>query len=197
MKQLTLMAALALALCAMPLPARAHKVIASVFPSGSAIEGEIGFSSGDMATDLPVQVFDPDGTLLGETITDGDGFFLFTPTQAVTHIFRADLGAGHVAETTMPAEDVASILGLAAPEPDTGPTAPLAAAAGVALSDADRSEIARIVRDEMRPLRREIAAYREKNDLQTVLGGIGYILGLFGLGFYIAARRRLNDQDQA
>jgi nickel transport protein len=45
------------------------------------------------------------------------------------------------------------------------------------------------VRDEVRPLRREITAYKEKNDLQTVLGGIGYIVGLFGLAFFLMARR--------
>ncbi|SNS94605.1 cobalt ABC transporter permease [Antarctobacter heliothermus] len=190
MKRLARFLILILTLCALPLPALAHKVIASVFPSGSAIEGEIGFSNGSMAPDLPVQVYGPDGALLGETVTDADGFFLFTPTTAVTHIFRADLGAGHVAETTMPADEVAAVLGVKAPETPT--TAPPPVATGVALSAADRAEIARIVRDEMRPLRREIAAYREKNDLQTILGGLGYILGLFGLAFYIAARRRLN-----
>jgi len=183
--------ALALALCALPLPAAAHKVIAAVFPSGSAIEGEIGLSNGEMAPDLPVQVHGPDGALLGETVTDADGFFLFTPTTPVAHTFRADLGAGHVADVTMPAADVAGILGVAAPAPAV-PADDGAPRATTGLSTADRSEIARIVRDEMRPLRREIAAYREKNDLQTILGGIGYICGLFGLGFYLAARRRLN-----
>ena len=57
--------ALVLTLLALPVPALAHKVIAAVFPSGSAIEGEVGFSNGDMATDQPVQVFGPDGALLG------------------------------------------------------------------------------------------------------------------------------------
>ena len=59
------------------------------------------------------------------------------------------------------------------------------------LTTEERLAIAEAVRDELRPLRREIAAYREKNDLQTILGGIGYIVGIFGLGFYVAARRRL------
>lgn len=186
--------ALLLTLLALPAPALAHKVIAAIFPSGSAIEGEIGFSNGDMATDQPVEVYGPDGALLGETVTDADGFFTFEPTEPVAHTFRADLGAGHLAKVTMPAEEVARILGVAAPEPAAPAAATAPAASGVALSDADRAEIARIVRDEMRPLRREIAAYREKNDLQTILGGMGYILGLFGLGFYIAARRQLKTK---
>ena len=50
---------LALALMA-PLPAAAHNVISDVFPSGSAIEGEVGFSNGEMAIDLLIEVFDRD-----------------------------------------------------------------------------------------------------------------------------------------
>ncbi|WP_335947122.1 cobalt ABC transporter permease [Salipiger bermudensis] len=181
-------------LCA-PLPALAHKVIAGVFPSGDAIEGELGFSNGDMAAGTEIVVTGPDGAELGRTITDQDGFFLFVPTAPVAHTFRADLGAGHVAEVTMPAEEVAGILGAAAPaapeaEPPAAP-APDADASMAALAETQRRAIAEAVRNEIRPLRREIAAYREHKDLQTILGGIGYIVGLFGLGFYLAARRRL------
>lgn len=188
MKRLLLIAALA---CA-PLPAAAHKVIAGVFPSGEAIEGELGFSNGDMAADTEVVVTGPDGTELGRTRTDADGFFTYVPTVPVAHSFHANLGAGHVAEVTMPAEDVARILG-AAPPPAPAPAAPGEAPSptGSALGAAERQAIAEAVRDEVRPLRREIAAYREHNDLQSILGGIGYIVGLFGLGFYLAARRKL------
>jgi nickel transport protein len=92
----------------------------------------------------------------------------------------------------MPASEIAAILGQAVPtqseqaEP-SAPTSPAAAS----VSDAEKSAIAEAVRNEVRPLRREIAAYREHNDFQTILGGLGYIFGLFGLGFYIAARRKL------
>ncbi len=186
--------ALILALCAAPLPALAHKVIAGVFASGDAIEGEIGFSNGTMATDTEVVVTDPNGVELGRATTDADGFFIYTPTAPVAHTFFADLGAGHVAEVTMPAEDVAKIMGVAVQNtPAASPTL-TAASEGLtvaSLSDEERQAIAAAVRDEIRPLRREIAAYREHNDLQTILGGIGYIFGLFGLGFYLAARRKL------
>ncbi|PIE15387.1 MAG: cobalt ABC transporter permease [Rhodobacterales bacterium] len=196
MKQIILI----LALCCAPLPALAHKVIAGVFPAGSAIEGEIGFSNGDMAANTEVIVTGPDGAELGRATTDADGFFVYTPTAPVAHTFFADLGAGHVAKATMSAEDVAKILGVAADTAATAAAKPAADAAPVAggvtvasLSDEERQAIAKAVRDEIRPLRREISAYREHNDFQTILGGIGYIIGLFGLGFYIAARRKLTS----
>ncbi|MFV0358777.1 cobalt ABC transporter permease [Tropicimonas sp.] len=202
-----------------PMPALAHKVIASVFPSGTQIEGEIGFSDGSVAANQLVDVFNEAGEKLGEVKTDGDGFFVYTPTVEGTHVFRADLGAGHVAEVKMPAGDVADILarggavraGTAA-APASGASLAAGAVRGgtpaatalpavtagaialpatVGLGDDEYLMIARIVRDEMRPLRQEIAAYREKNDLQSILGGIGYIVGLAGVGYYVAARRRL------
>ncbi|WP_370050046.1 MULTISPECIES: cobalt ABC transporter permease [Salipiger] len=187
------------ALLSAPLPVLAHKVIAGVFPSGDAIEGELGFSNGDMAAGTEIVVTGPDGAELGRTITDEDGFFLFVPTAPVAHTFRADLGAGHVAEVTMPAEEMAGILAAAAPaapeaEPPAAPAPDADADADASmapLAETQRRAIAEAVRNEVRPLRREIAAYREHNDLQTILGGIGYIVGLFGLGFYLAARRRL------
>jgi nickel transport protein len=189
--------ALVLALACAPLPALAHKVIAGVFPSGNAIEGEIGFSNGDMAADTTVIVRDADGAELGRTVTDSDGFFVYVPTSAVEHHFFADLGSGHVAAVTMAAEDVARIVGVAA-ETRTANTgtaersqASQAAVTVASLSDEERQAIVQAVREEMRPLRREIAAYREHNDFQTILGGIGYIIGLFGLGFYLAARRKV------
>ncbi|PIE13606.1 MAG: cobalt ABC transporter permease [Rhodobacterales bacterium] len=183
------MRVLLLLLMLFPGPALAHKVIASVFPSGDMIEGEIGFSNGDMAVNTLVEVFDGAGNKLGETQTDEEGFFVFAPAGPVDHVFRADLGAGHVAEAVMPA---AELPGLTAKKGTTdSETRPQGSGeeAGLSLGEAD---IARIVRDEMRPLRREITAYKEKNDLQTILGGIGYIIGLFGIGFYLAARRKLN-----
>jgi len=201
---------LILGLALTPTASLAHKVVASVFPSGDAIEGEVGFSNGDMAVNKVIEVFGEDGTKLGEVTTDEDGFFTYRPTGPGALMFRADLGAGHVAEVDMTGEEVAAIYARAAPAPETDPAGPAAAAslaaqgivgaaegqglamvARVGLSDADKAAIASIVRDEMRPLRREIDAYKEHHDIQTILGGIGYIAALFGLGFYLAARRRL------
>ncbi|EBA17376.1 hypothetical protein RSK20926_06557 [Roseobacter sp. SK209-2-6] len=176
-----------------PLPALAHNVISSVFPSGSDIEGEVGFSNGDMATDLLIEVFDTDGTKLGETKTDTDGFFLFTPSKPVTHVFRGDLGAGHEAEIVMEAAEVAEILGVEPIEQAPATTSAAAATDASGLSDQARAELAKMLRTELRPLRQELTAFKNKSNFQSVLGGIGYILGLFGLGFYLAARRKIGN----
>lgn len=176
-------------------PAQAHKIIASVFPSGANVEGEIGFSNGDMAANTLVEVFDHQGNKLDEVRTDKDGFFVYQPSRKVDLVFRADLGAGHIAEVRFdiselsdldaPAGDgtVVSNAGVQTPQQDA-----LVAGDGVPL-EAQKELIASVVRDELRPLRREISAYKEKNDLQSILGGIGYIFGFFGIAYYIAARR--------
>jgi len=186
-------------------PVYAHKVIASVFASGDTIEGEIGFSNGDMATDTLVEVFDGEGNKLGEATTDSDGFFTFKPAERVVHVFKANLGAGHVAEVRMELEDLPDIAGAAPDEAPAGETETAHAtedgatsqtgageAGGVVAALEENRELLReMIHREVTPLRREIAAYKEKNDLQTVLGGIGYIAGLFGLFFYLSARRKL------
>lgn len=172
-------------------PAHAHKVIASVFPSGSEIEGEIGFSNGDMAADTIVEVFDLQGEKIDEIKTDADGFFVYTPQKNVDLRFRADLGAGHIAEATF---DIADLSGLMEANTRAALSQPVAVDVGSrsdtpAITPEQEQIIATIVRDELRPLRREITAYKEKNDLQSILGGIGYIFGAFGIIYYIAARR--------
>jgi len=171
-------------------PAQAHKVIASLFPSGSKIEGEIGFSNGVMAENTLVEIFDLDGNKIDEVTTDGDGFFVYTPSQQIDLRFRADLGAGHVAEATFAIADLAGVDGTLQAALSKAPTASGAGSnAGSAITREQEEIFATIVRDELRPLRRELTAYKEKNDLQSILGGIGYIFGAFGIIYYIAARR--------
>ncbi|BDW96133.1 hypothetical protein MACH10_18180 [Thalassospira tepidiphila] len=171
-------------------PAQAHKVIASLFPSGSNIEGEIGFSNGVMAENTLVEIFDLDGNKIDEVTTDGDGFFVYTPSQKIDLRFRADLGAGHVAEATFAIADLAGVDGTLQTASSKAPTASGAGSnAGPAMTREQEAIIATIVRDELRPLRRELTAYKEKNDLQSILGGVGYIFGAFGIIYYIAARR--------
>ena len=177
-------------------PAMAHKVVASAWADGADIEGEVGFSNGDMAPAASlVEVFGPDGAKLGETEVDDEGVFRFTPTQPVPHTFRVDMGAGHVAETTLSVEELPIALrrqaeGGAAAAPAAAPAAPVSGSAVTAGNVDLEAMIEEAVRREVRPLRRDIAASEEKHDLQSLIGGLGYIAGIFGLLFFVAGWRR-------
>ena len=171
------------------IPAAAHKVVISIYAGSGEIEGEIGHANGHMAPGVRVTVTDATGNPLGETRTDAEGRFTFVPAQAVEHVFRADPGAGHVAETRMSAHEI--------PLPD----APTPTTGGADRPERERATIAidtdrlrALIRAEITPLRRELAARGRKNDLTAILGGIGYVLGVFGLGFYLAARRGLKGR---
>ena len=139
-----------------------------------------------------VEVFDEQGNKLGQTKTDSDGFFTYTPTSQVNHVFRADLGAGHIAKTVFDISELSSVLTGDELAQNTGETAkgtgddPNTAPGDVTITQQQEILIAAIVRDELRPLRREITAYKEKNDFQSILGGIGYIFGFFGIAYYLS-----------
>jgi nickel transport protein len=91
----------------------------------------------------------------------------------------------------MEGAEVAQLMGQGAPAPAPATATTDAPATAAGLSDQARAELATMIRNELRPLRQELTAFKNKSDFQSVLGGIGYIFGLFGLGFYIAARRKM------
>jgi nickel transport protein len=171
----------------MPPMAQAHGIIASVYPSGDHIEGEVALSNGTVAQNLDVIITADDGSILGRSKTDGDGFFSYTPTAPVTHHFTANMGAGHVAQLQMSAAEVAQILGQS-PITQAAPTQTTAAIAPAASFD---PALLQPLRDDIRAVRREVVAAKQERQLHSILGGIGYVLGLFGLGFYLTARRQL------
>lgn len=192
------------------LPASAHKIIAEVYVSGDVIEGEIGFSDGSFAADVPVEIFDGEGNKLGEAKTNSEGVFEYKVQQKSDHVFRANLGAGHIAEARVGADEITLDTANTSDPASTAPAADSGtpdnqditaaaqtntSAAPAAIRESVSSEqiarlVAEAVRKEVRPLQKELAAYREKNDFQSILGGIGYICGLFGIAYYIAGRQK-------
>ena len=179
-------------------PASAHKVVAAAYVEGATVEGEVAFSNGDVAANAKIDVFAPDGRQLHGVTADEEGFFVFEATERVDHVIRVDLGAGHVAELTVTADELpatlpgaSGLVGVARAETGEGTAA--SAAVPIAAS-ADRAElealIAKVVAKQIRPLQKQLLEYENKVRWHDVLGGIGYIIGLTGLAFYFLARRR-------
>lgn len=181
----------------------AHHVILSAWSAGDVVEGEVGLSSGELAeAGTVVRVLGPDGDELGRTEVGDDGLFRFEPVEAVPHRFVAELGQGHVAETTLAVDELPATVAAgggsgsaqaATPTATAAQTAAEAAAsAATEAIGAARLEtlVAAAVQRELAPLKRQLAAREQEADLQALIGGIGYICGIFGLLFFVYARRR-------
>lgn len=175
----------------------AHKVVITAYTSGDHIEGRIG-GDGETIVQTPISIFDPEGRKLGETKTDANGMFVFTPIEAVPHIFKGDLGPGHLAEVRLEIDELPSSLtaiaaGALRPEQQDRSASQLNTNAPALLPPEIKAIIAEAISNEILPLRHQLAAYKEHIDFQSLLGGIGYIFGLFGIGFYFAARKRVKS----
>ncbi len=178
-------------------PALAHNVVGGVYAIGTEIEGEAGFSNGDSAKPgLLVEVFDVNGTRLGKTETDADGMFRFDATARVEHHFRIEMGSGHVLQVSLPVEELPEDLpGGDAPAVVAVANVPIAT--GVAI-DAKQLQavVEKAVARQVTPLRKELAAFKEKAGLRDILGGIGYIFGLCGLAMMLRERKQRKAAEQ-
>ena len=171
----------------------AHNVVGGVYSVGVVIEGEAGFSNGAMAkAGTLVKVFDEAGAPLGETLTDDEGFFVFTAEKRITHLFELNMGAGHTLKMQLPMEELPDSLAGQDGTVAEHKTAPESSSQNnVARMNTEQLEVA--IAKQIKPLRREIQALKEKSGLRDIIGGIGYIFGLLGL-VALSRERRLKAQ---
>ena len=179
--------------------ASAHNVVGGVYAEGFTIEGEAGFSNGSMANaGTVVKVSDTSGTPLGEAITDDDGYFFFIAKKRVTHVFEINMGAGHILKMQLPAEELPDNLDdKSASQPSSNAAAPTSDITQTSGSDGQivktnqatnnqnfvQNQITplmleKAIAKQIKPLRREISALKEKTGLRDMIGSIGYIYGL-------------------
>ncbi|WP_058553939.1 hypothetical protein [Thiohalocapsa sp. ML1] len=186
-------------------PALAHKLNLFAAADGRVIRGEVYFAGGGKAADVPVRVQSASGEPLAALRSGADGGFAYAATAAVDHQIIAETPDGHRATWLIRAAELAG----AFPQGDvadaaSSAAAPLQAADRPALPAAAATDIGaaeprldpdliaaieRAVARQVRPLREEAAAARDAAGFRDVLGGIGYIVGLAGLGLWWQCRR--------
>ena len=181
----------------MATPAQAHKMFVFARVEGSRIIGEVYFHGGDSASDVNVRVLAPDEALLGETTTDAEGNFTFEPQKRCDHQFVADAGFGHTATFTVESSELPSVLPA---EESNAPASNLTvnSDAEVDASAKPQSQGPVVKRAELEELSRQISALRKDLaewqthlQMQDVLGGVGYILGITGmLAFWLSVKHK-------
>lgn len=172
----------------------AHNVLGGVYAIGSQVEGEIGFSNGDMApADSTVVISDAKGNQIVSTTTDDEGFFTFDATQRIDHYILADLGSGHIFEQVLQAEELPDSLGEVIREVNVS-SLDITGSASSIDNLALQVMIEKAVAKQIKPLRKELTAYKEKASFRDAIGGIGYIFGLCGIGIWLNQRKQQSSK---
>lgn len=168
-------------------PAAAHRLKVFATVVGGSVEGRAYFVGGGAAGNVAAVLEDSAGTVVAEGRTGGDGRFALDAPSREDLVVVVDALDGHVARFAIPADRL----------PDTLPSAPMAAAAAVppapdaapvatpALDAAVEAAVAR----QIAPLAEQIDALEASVRLRDVIGGLGYIAGIFGLLAFLKARR--------
>ncbi|MEO5338811.1 MAG: hypothetical protein H7841_18305 [Magnetospirillum sp. WYHS-4] len=154
-------------------PAWAHRINLFATAEGDRIKGVVTFGGGGKGAGLTVRAKGPDGALLGEAATGPDGGFSLPVGSRMDHLLTVDLDDGHAATFVVKAEEFPVTL-------PAGDAARIPPGAG---------DLELAVARQIAPLRAQIAAYEERIRWHDVLGGIGYILGLAGIAFFLLGRR--------
>ena len=179
-------------------PVSAHKVTIFAWVDGDMVHTQSKFSGGKKAKNAVVEVYDAQGIKLLEGKTDENGEFTFKIPKKTEMKVVLVSGTGHRAEWTIPIEELQGELpSQSVPskprqtknneiEPITKPTV------NTRLSEIDIERIVENVLDKkLKPLMRMLAESKTKGPTASdIISGIGYILGLMGLGAYIHYRRK-------
>ena len=187
-------------------PAAAHKLRVFATVIGPRIEGRVYFVGGGAARGVPVTLRDSTDAIVGQALTTApDGTFVLTLPFRDDFKVHADAQDGHAADFPIPARRLPAGLPASGhdpatsgpavtslPTPAAAPSAPDVAAPDVAAPDVAAPDVAAIevaVARQVAPLAEMIDEMRAEVRLRDMLGGAGYVLGIFGLWALFARRR--------
>ena len=192
-------------------PAYAHRVMVFAWVEGDTVFTESKFSGGKKVKGGKVIVYNSQEKMLLEGKTDNNGEFSFKIPEKTALKIVLHAGMGHRAEWTVSEEDIGEISGEKPAEPflkkpqgkmpvDTIPSEPTENRADEMLPAPQphvpgTDEIEQVVEKALdKKLKPVIKMLRESTTrgptISEILGGIGYILGLMGVGAYFHYRRK-------
>jgi len=175
----------------MDVPVFAHKVNVFAYVEGKKIYTESYFNDGKKCIDSKIEVFNNRGNKLLEGLTDEEGEFSFeVPSEDGDLKIVLTASMGHRAEYSISADELSSAAGLIKEEPISliSPETSLV----------DLKEIESIIEDtldeKLKPIMREMREIKkfqeDKISPTEIIGGIGYIIGIFGIIAYFLSRKR-------
>ena len=180
--------------------ADAHRVTVFAWVEGDTVHVESKFPGGKKVQEGRVLVYDSEGSLFLEGVTDEQGTFQFQVPRKSALKIVLEAGMGHRAEWTIPAEEIegaapeASKAAAGAQESTVQEKAGSTPATGGASVGEMEAAVEKALDKKLQPIVRMLAESQHKRpSLSDILGGIGYILGLVGLASYLHYRRKARE----
>lgn len=173
----------------MPITAHAHllKVFAHAKPVANTdqilVTGKVYFAGGAGLNKLTFKVVDENKNLVLSPRTDVNGKFSFK-VVADDYQIIANSHDGHIAKWQVRAKANDSSSTQAVSGRTLNVDQPLKNAAQI-----DKI-VANQLQTQLAPLKEQIHALQEKRYLQDIIGGLGYIFGLYGLAIFFTQRKK-------
>lgn len=174
--------------------AHAHGVNIFAQTIHDSVVCECYYNDGKPVRDQDIQVKTLDGTVITEGTTDTDGMFSFAPDIHEDLKIVLNAGMGHLAETTVKKEDLPEIkekrIVHAAQQP--APAVKHSKDPEQDRYDEERLRgiVEQVVDEKLRPVTELIHRQQRSYSLTTIIGGIGYIVGIFGLLMFWKSRKK-------
>lgn len=178
----------------MDVSAFAHKVNVFAYVEGEKIYTESYFNDGKKCIDSKIEVFDNQGNKLLEGLTDKEGEFSFeVPLGDENLKIVLTASMGHRAEYSISADEIRGSVGLIKEENEEPVSIVFPETSSV-----DSKEIQLITEDtldeKLKPIMREMKEIKKSQEDRIspteIIGGVGYIIGIFGIAAYFLSRKR-------
>lgn len=171
--------------------AYAHKVSTYAYREGDKVFGECYFVDGSPCKNSKVEVYDSKGRKITETMTDEKGRFSFKTSETGELKIVIPAGEGHRAEYRLEAVEKPEKKEVKKQEPVKEAQRPQFPQTSI-----NKEELKQIIDEAMdaklQGLRGEMMDLRKQMDrvsLRDVIGGIGYILGVWGIIMFLKRKK--------
>ncbi len=187
--------------------AHAHRVSIFAWVDGNMVHTESKFAGGRMVKGGVVRVFDLEGNLLLEGKTDDNGEFSFQVPKRAALRLELEAGMGHKNEWTIAAEELGEAQPaqpegdakaenvpsetISAPPDAVSPSPAVGGISGKEMEQIVEQAVEKAVDKKLKPVMIVLSELSDPGPkMSDVAGGIGYILGLVGVGAYFNSRKK-------
>jgi len=169
----------------------AHRVNIFALVEGDSIVCQCYYNDGAPVHNQKIEVFRTSGEKLLEGQTDDAGYFRFAPRVGDDLKIVLYAGMGHKAETIIKASGLPEVKKPRVEKTSISQKAVEVVPEKTGLDeDQLRRIVGEVVEEKFSSLRELIIKQQRSTSLTAIIGGIGYIFGIFGLLLYLRKKRQ-------